>query len=189
MLDQKPLPLEAVRTDSSSRDMPVYRRELEVFPRIGEPSRHTIKIVYSQYPMRNGPKILKQDPDKWPDNPTQYECTEASAELVKNSPVIVHSMVSVVEDRDVVLNLEAIFDLKRYNYKLKLLRVTGTVLKFINLLKSKERTEVSKDLNGEELRDAENLWIRSIQTNSFPEEHNQLQKGKTVTYKGQFNCL
>ena len=50
--------------------------------------------------------------------------------------------------------------MKRYNSKLKLLRVTGTVLKFVNLLKSKKRTEVSKDLNGEELRGAENLWIR-----------------------------
>ena len=33
------------------------------------------------------------------------------------------------------------------------------------------------------------LWIRSIQRNSFPEENKQLQKGKTVTYKGQFQLF
>jgi len=48
----------------------------------------------------NGPKFLKQDADKWPDHPTQYECTVASTELMKHSPVIVHSMVSVAEDRE-----------------------------------------------------------------------------------------
>ena len=39
-LDQKPPPLEAVCTDSSSRDMPVYGRGLEVLPRIEEPNGH-----------------------------------------------------------------------------------------------------------------------------------------------------
>ena len=47
VLDQKPPPLEAVRTDSSSRDTPVYGRELEILPRIEESSRHTIQIMYN----------------------------------------------------------------------------------------------------------------------------------------------
>jgi len=50
-------------------------------------------------------------------------------------------MVLVAEDRKTALNLEAIFGIKWYSSKLKLLQVTGTVLKFINLLKSKETTE------------------------------------------------
>ena len=62
-------------------------------------------------------------------------------------------------------------------------------MKFINLLKSKERIELLKELNGEELREAENLWIQSIQRNSFPEKHKQLQKDKTVIYKGQFQLF
>lgn len=124
----------------------------------------------------NGPNFLKQDHEKWPDHPTTYECTTASAELVKGSTAIIHSMVSVAGNGETRLNLEAIMDISRWNSKLKLLRVTGTVLKFIRLLKSKDRANVSKDLTAEELREAECLWIKSIQRNNFPEEYKQLQK-------------
>ena len=39
---------------------------------------------------------------------------------------------------------------------------------------------------GEELGEAERLWIRSIQRKYFTEEYRQLQKDKVVVYKGQF---
>ena len=122
----------------------------------------------------DGPKFLKQGPEKWPDHPTKYECTTANTELVKNSPTLIHSMVSVAENGEANLNLEDIMDLRRWNSKFELLRVTVTVLKFIRLLKSKDRTNASKDLMGEELREVECLWIRSIQRKHFREEHRQL---------------
>lgn len=137
----------------------------------------------------NGPKFLRQDPEKWPDHPTKYECATASAELVKGSTAMIHSMVSVAENGEASLNLEDIMDLRRWNSKLKLLRVTATVLKFIHLLKSKDRAKVSKDLMSDELREAECLWIRSIQRKCFPEEHKQLQKDKVIVYKRQFQLF
>ena len=66
------------------------------------------------------------------------------------------------------------FEITRYNTKVKLLRVTGIVLKFITLLRSKDRTGISQTLNGTDLNEAETLWLRSIQKSSFPEEYYQV---------------
>ena len=79
-------------------------------------------------------KILEKTADDWPNLPTTYESKPAELELTKGASVVVHAMVPVADkDRDTV-NLETLFDLWRYFNKLKLLRVTGWVLKFIGLI-------------------------------------------------------
>ena len=52
-----------------------------------------------------------------------------------------------------------IIDIKRYNDYLKLLRVTGYVLRFVNNLKSKSSLVLSKYLTVTEISEAKRLWI------------------------------
>ena len=101
----------------------------------------------------------------WPDMPTCHESSAAKLELVKNPQVIVHSLVSVTNNNKRLLDLETTFEIKRYSTKVKLLRVTGTVLKFVALLRSNDRTRVLRTLNGTDLIEAEILWIKV-----YPEE-------------------
>ena len=114
---------------------------------------------------------------------TCHESNAAKLELVKNSQVIVHSLVSVTNNDNQLLDLETMLDIKRYSTKVKLLRVTGTVLKFIALLRSNDRNRISPTLNSTDLTENEILWIKSIQKSSFPEEYCQLMDGKPEIYK------
>ena len=84
----------------------------------------------------NGPGFLTRSSEKWPDMPTKLDASLAEVERIHNPPVIVHSLVNVQSQQN-HLNLEAIFDMLRYGSMLKLIRVTGLVLKFIDLLKRK----------------------------------------------------
>ena len=97
--------------------------------------------------------------------PTCHESNAAKLELVKNPQVIIHSLVSVINNNSRLLDLETMLEIKRYSTKVKLLRVTGTVLKFVALLRSNDRNRVSRTLNGTDLTEAEILWIKSIQKN------------------------
>ena len=76
---------------------------------------------------------------------------------MKKPQEIVHSLVSVTNNDDRLLDLESVLEIKRYSTKVKLLRVTGTVLKFITLLRSNDRTRISQTLNGTDLNEAEIL--------------------------------
>ena len=147
------------------------------------PSRSCTSYELKSSELWNGPNFLKDTCDNWPDMPTCYESNAVKAELVKKpQAVVVHSLVSVVKE-DELLEMEAIFEIKRYSTKIKLLRITGIVLKFVNILRRKERTRMSQTLNGMELEKAEILWIKSIQKSLFPVHYQQLIDGKTVIYK------
>ena len=131
----------------------------------------------------NAPNFLKNTCDNWPDMPTCYESDAVKAGLVKKpQAVVVHSLVSVVKE-DQLLEMEAIFEIKRYSTKIKVLRITAIVLKFVNLLRQQERTRVPQTLNGMDLEKAEILWIKSIQKSLFSEHYQKLIDGKTVIYK------
>ena len=71
--------------------------------------------------------IPEDTSDSWPDMPTCHESNAAKLELVKNPQVIVHSLVSVTNNDNRLLDLETMLETKRYSIKVKLLRVTGTV--------------------------------------------------------------
>lgn len=75
--------------------------------------------------------------------PTCHESDAAKLDLVKKPQVIVHSLVSVTNNIDRLFNLETMFEIKRYSTKVILLRVTGTVLKSVALVRSNDRTRVS----------------------------------------------
>ena len=77
-----------------------------------------------------------------------------------------------------------------YGTKLKLLRVTGLVLKYVDMLKAKGGRSMCK-LEVKELREAEVLWIKDIQRQCFADEYRKLHWGKmhTVIYKVHLNLF
>ena len=134
------------------------------------------------------PEFLQKNTNGWPDKPTRYESDTAQAELVKIPPVVIHSLVgkSSAQEKQPVLTLETVIDITRCSLKLRPLRVTGLVLKFIALLKSKGNDQ-SRELRGDELIVAEDKWVMSTQKRAFSEEYQQLLCGKPVMYRGQFS--
>ena len=133
-----------------------------------------------------GPEFLRNSSEGWPNLPTQYESEAADKEIVKSQSVITHSLVSLSQCDDTP-NLSDLVDVKRYSSKLRLLRVTGWVLKFVAVLKAKDKNSVTCRLEADDLKRTETMWIRHIQRQCFVEEHNTLVLGKagTVVYKNQ----
>ena len=68
-----------------------------------------------------------------------------------------------------------IIDIKRYNDYLKLLRVTGYVLRFVNNLKSKSSLVLSKYLTVTEISEAKRLWIVDNQGELKGDKFNDLK--------------
>ena len=88
------------------------------------------------------------------------------------------------KDRDSV-NLETLFDLRRYSTKLKLLRVTGWVLKFTGLIRN-TRSQPSQDgLDANNTRETELKWLKSIQNHVFSTEYKKLLSSKYVMHNSQ----
>ena len=132
------------------------------------------------------PTFLKSSSDSWPNLPTQYKSKAADEKVVKKPTIITHSLVSLSE-HDGVPNLSNLIDIKRHSSKLKLLKVTGWVLKFVTLLQAKDKNRIIYRLKAEDLKKAEAVWIKHIQRQCFEEEYNALILGKesTVVYKHQ----
>ena len=99
----------------------------------------------------------------WPETPPTSAPNTTSEELVKHTPAITHSLATAVLNRALYENLEEIMDIERYGSKLKLLRVTAYVLKFIRLLRGDTGAVKSKELKAEDLNFAEVTWIRGVQ--------------------------
>ena len=100
-----------------------------------------------------------------------------SEELVNHTPAITHSLATAALNRTLYENLEEIMDIERYGSKLKLLRVTAYVLKFIRLLRGDRGAVKSKELKAEDLNFAEVTWIRGVQAHSFATERQNLLHG------------
>ena len=111
-----------------------------------------------------------------------------SEELVNHTPAITHSLATAALNRTLYENLEEIMDIERYGSKLKLLRVTAYVLKFIRLLRGDGGAVKSKELKAEDLNFAEVTWIRGVQAHSFGTERQNLLHGyERSKHVKQFN--
>ncbi|XP_028412045.1 uncharacterized protein LOC114534774 [Dendronephthya gigantea] len=121
----------------------------------------------------NGPKFLQTSREHWPQDPQPPSKVndEVLSEEMKNPTEIVH----LLYDRSLndFVHIEEIIDPKRYSTKIKLLRVTARVIRFIRKISKQLRT-TSIELTADELIEAEKLWIRSIQSIAFAEEINSL---------------
>ena len=123
-----------------------------------------------------GPPFLRESPDTWPDLPTSLDTSESDKEIFKKA-VIIQSLVATSSSA-LTLNISSVMDLSRYSTLCKLLRVTATVLKFIDISRkicSLEQIELSVA----DLTRADTLWIKSIQANSFTSELQALQQSGT----------
>ena len=103
----------------------------------------------------------------WLETPSTSAVNMTSEELVKHTPAITHSLATAALNGTLYDNLEEIMDIERYGSKLKLLRVTAYVLKFIRLLRGDRSAVKSKELKAEDLNFAEVTWIRGVLASSF----------------------
>ena len=129
----------------------------------------------------NGAALFYQPKSQWPVNgSTQSEDKVALEEAVKNPPAITHSLVNNSDDTP-EKRIDQIIDIKRFHNLTSLLRVTALVIKFARRLKNRVLNESTKgeetSLNVTDLKEAEHLWITSVQASSFTKEIEFL-KGK-----------
>ena len=127
----------------------------------------------------NGPEFLVKEEHEWPKCPVSNppESDEVLKEVVKRPSNVVRSLVTNEVQQRTVADLGKIIDINRYSSMKKLLRVTAYVLRFINKLRKLRQRErptnepiVSGQLAAEEIKEAQSLWIRSVQQVSFPNE-------------------
>ena len=98
----------------------------------------------------------------------------AHEEIVKKSPLIIHSLVSQSSERR---RINKVIDCTRYSSKVRLLRVTATVLKVVKKWRHLDDNSTMQ-LNAVELNEAEQLWIKSIQAESFESELRNLEDSR-----------
>ena len=125
----------------------------------------------------SGPTFLREPSNLWPETPSTSAPNTSSEELIKHTPAITHSLATAALNRTLYENLEEIMDIERYGSKLKLLRVTAYLLKFIRLLRGDRGAVKSKKLKAEDLNFAEVTWIRDVQAHSFATERQNLLHG------------
>ena len=124
-----------------------------------------------------GPNFLYLPESEWPENQTtQSEDEVALQKVVKNPPVTVHSLVNALASMP-EKKIDQIIDINRFHDLMKMLCVTALVLKAVKSFKSQVTNKKSTmkermRLNAAELKEAEHLWIRSVQESAFSKEHN-----------------
>ena len=140
------------------------------------PSRGlTAKALVACETWWKGPNILYLPESEWPENrTTQSEDGVALQEVVKNPPVTVHSLVNALASMP-EKKIDQIIDINRFHDLTKVLRVTALVLKAVKSFKSqvtdkKSTVKERMRLNAAELKEAEHLWIRSVQASAFSKE-------------------
>lgn len=122
----------------------------------------------------NGPSFLYRSENEWPETSQSEQVNEEQIlrEAVKNVPDVMHSLITTAYN-NFNPKVDQIIDIRRFSDVTKLIRVTAFVIKFINKLKNRtleNHKGEMEDLTTIELKDAENLWIQSVQASSFTDE-------------------
>ena len=129
----------------------------------------------------NGPAFLLNGTDSWPDLPTKFDSVEADKELMKNIPDVTHSLIAASREYETSVNLEQIMKIRNFRSRIKLLRTTGYVLRFIAILKNGKRAD-QIELTASEYSMADRMWTQTIQASSFPLELLRLNSGESPVY-------
>ena len=98
---------------------------------------------------------------------------------MQNPATTTHTLISSTQVTKV--GVHQIIDVNRYSNWKKLLRVTSYVLRFIGT----SRKDKGLELCAEEVRSAEELWIKSIQSQSFPDELCHLMAARRLPEQGR----
>ena len=116
----------------------------------------------------NEPEFLQKTKEEWPNMPTSFQNDKSyEDELVKHPVNVTHSLTNTVGSQNGEVNLNKVIDIKRYSSRVKLLRITALIMKFIRLLKRDKDARTNKDLNVKDLEEAERMWIRNVQVSQF----------------------
>lgn len=131
-----------------------------------------------------GPSYLRGPSDSWPRVPTHLETEGAREELKKCPPLITYTLANPsIQLNKATVNLEKVMEINRYGSKLRLLRITATILVATEIF-MKTRKDKPKGVMPHDMARAERCWIRTVQYQSFEVEYRQLQGGKKeVTLK------
>ncbi|XP_065902557.1 uncharacterized protein [Dysidea avara] len=118
------------------------------------------------------PEFLCKPQSEWPNTTSLSSVEEANLELIKEVPVISHSLVVLSTQ----FRLHDVIDCERFSSLLKLLNTTAYVFRFTRLLRNQIRSNASSRVSGclsptaEEITQSESYWIKSIQGDSFSAE-------------------
>ena len=112
-----------------------------------------------------GPEFLKEDLEQLPKTNAKID-ELVLKQAVINPPDVTYSLVSK-------LKVENVVEFDRFSSKQKLLRVVAYLLRFVTNLKSlifSDSTAYKGELKPSEIQSAENIIIKQIQAQNFPEE-------------------
>lgn len=126
-----------------------------------------------------GPDFLYKPEAEWPQEIEIKETESVLNEVVKNPKEMTHTLTTTNPATKAVelfshANIGVIMNCDEYNSKTKLLRVTALVLRAVRKMKRMEGSALDKELTADNLKEAEKLWLKSIQLSSFPEEIRRL---------------
>ena len=114
-----------------------------------------------------GPAWIHLPQDYWPKQPVLNEPLEDCISEIKES----ETKVLLCVERQNEVSLENVIALEDYSKLMGLLRITASVLRFVENVQKKMNNGTYKlthiELSAEEIEKAERLWIRGIQTNVY----------------------
>ena len=106
----------------------------------------------------NGPEFLYKGEREWPqEDHIQSDNENAWKEIIQNPATTTHALISSAQVTKI--GVHQVIAVSRYSSWKKLLRVTAYVPRFIR----RSRKDNGLELCAEEVRSAEELWIKSIQ--------------------------
>src|SRR5277367_5823106 len=119
----------------------------------------------------HGPPFLYLPENSWPQENVGSNSVEDEAELKRE-------YVGFVSESDE----RYLPDVNRFSSMMKLLRSTAWILRYVRNCRAKAKKQplLRGDLTVAEIRDAENLWIRQVQVESFGAEIKSLREKGTV---------
>eukprot|EP00794_Sanderia_malayensis_P007378 gene7378-biopygen5953 len=127
----------------------------------------------------NGPTWLTQRED-WPMQPQALASEEVKGEM--------RLATVVIATTEVKLGISCCMDPKRYNCGMKLFRVTAWVLRFINKIRRRS-LEKHETLTVEEIKKAEEVWVKSVQQQHRPTAEQINQLGLKEDRNGILRCF
>lgn len=132
-----------------------------------------------------GPEFLYQSSDQWPVQPQP-------AQLIGEDVTEEIQLVNVIQIEDTTAPLP---DINRFSKYLRLIRSTAWVLRFINNFTAKfskcSKTAIKNtgELTPLEIETSQNLWIRKVQSDSFYEDIQMLNKKGAVEKRNKLYQL
>lgn len=121
----------------------------------------------------NGPSFLTEKIDHWPRNAIKLK--NSDIEIINKTEKHPEAVVAIVEQKkvNVLCNSNGSI-LYQHSTFIKLMRITGFVLRFIRNCRAAKLT--NEELHVNEMLDAENVWIRGCQQLDFKKEIECLTK-------------